>query len=48
MLKESLEEALSRVDSHHPRPTIDMDSPADKALKVIDKILKGEYVSNMR
>ena len=41
-LRETLMEALSK----DAPTTIDMDTPADKALKLIDKILTGEGVRN--
>eukprot|EP00195_Chlamydomonas_chlamydogama_P006345 CAMPEP_0202897216 /NCGR_PEP_ID=MMETSP1392-20130828/6039_1 /ASSEMBLY_ACC=CAM_ASM_000868 /TAXON_ID=225041 /ORGANISM="Chlamydomonas chlamydogama, Strain SAG 11-48b" /LENGTH=1191 /DNA_ID=CAMNT_0049582803 /DNA_START=21 /DNA_END=3596 /DNA_ORIENTATION=- len=41
-LKESLVEALAARDK---KVEIDMDSPADKALHVLDKILQGEQVN---
>ena len=48
MLRESLMEALvsrdlsSLGDAH--RPAIDMDSPTDKVLKLIDKLIQGDLV----
>ena len=42
-LAESLAEALASR-SGYSQHSIDMDTPADKALKIIDKILNGEMV----
>lgn len=43
-LEAQLQEALAQRDGTH-RPTIDIDTPSDKTLKLLDKIMRGEEVS---
>jgi len=43
-LEAQLEEALAQRDPVH-RPAIDIDTPADKTLKLLDKIMRGHDVS---
>lgn len=43
-LEAQLEEALAQRDPVH-RPAIDIDTPADKTLKLLDKIMRGLEVS---
>lgn len=43
-LEAQLEEALAQRDGTH-RPTIDIDTPTDKTLKLLDKIMRGHEVS---
>ena len=43
-LEAQLHEALAKRDGHH-RPTIDIDTPTDKTLKLLDKIMRGDDVS---
>lgn len=42
-LQAQLEEALSQRDQGH-KPAIDIDTPADKTLKLLDKIMRGQEV----
>lgn len=42
-LEAQLEEALAQRDIH--KPAIDIDTPADKTLKLLDKIMRGHDVS---
>ena len=42
-LKATLQHALTL--GRKQRPSIDMDSPADKAIKILDRIVLGEQVS---
>ncbi|GIL91655.1 hypothetical protein Vretimale_9589 [Volvox reticuliferus] len=43
-LEAQLEEALAQRDPVH-KPAIDIDTPADKTLKLLDKIMRGHEVS---
>lgn len=43
-MEAQLEEALAQRDPVH-RPAIDIDTPADKTLKLLDKIMRGLEVS---
>ncbi|GFH17336.1 phosphodiesterase [Haematococcus lacustris] len=43
-LEAQLEEALAQRDPVH-KPAIDIDTPADKTLKLLDKIMRGQEVS---
>ncbi len=42
-LEAQLEEALNMRDPVH-KPAIDIDTPADKTLKLLDKIMRGSEV----
>ncbi len=42
-LEAQLEEALAQRDPAH-KPAIDIDTPADKALKLLDKLMRGYEV----
>jgi hypothetical protein len=42
-LEEQLEEALAQRDMKH-KSAIDIDTPADKTLKLLDKIMRGHEV----
>lgn len=42
-LEAQLEEALAQRDPVH-KPAIDIDTPADKTLKLLDKIMRGHEV----
>jgi hypothetical protein len=43
-LEAQLEEALAQRDPVH-KPAIDIDTPADKTLKLLDKLMRGHEVS---